>query len=132
MDRDDEHDLDLEAAAKRLTGEDKPKKKPRAKAKGKKVKTDSEAKSSSRSQNSLPLSMLDGSSEDKALYEARLSAQKNSANQAKEYKMSQPFKVGEVLNHKTFGIGFVVAECGTNKIEVLFSKGRKLLVAGMS
>lgn len=132
MDRDDEHDLDLEAAAKRLTGEDKLKKKQRIKAKGKKQKLETEARPASKSSHSLPLSMLEASSEDKALYEARLSAQKNGASHAKEYKMSHVFKVGEVLNHKTFGVGFVLAECGSNKIEVLFSKGRKLLVVGMT
>jgi hypothetical protein len=52
-------------------------------------------------------------------------------SQAQEYKATARFKPGEILNHKVFGIGFVVAENGLNKIEVLFPQGRKLLAIGL-
>lgn len=131
MDRDDEQDIDLDAGAKRLTGEDpQVKKRPKSKAKAKR-KDDTESRVNSKSSAQLPLSMLEGTSEDIALYEARLSAQKNNLNQAKEYKATLRFKPGEILNHKSFGIGFVIAENGLNKIEVLFPHGRKLLACGL-
>ncbi|WP_186647816.1 hypothetical protein [Fluviispira vulneris] len=131
MERDEEQDLDLDAGAKRLTGDDPGvKKKSKSKAKARK-KDDSDSRASTKSVAQLPLSMQAGTSEDIAQFEARLSAQKNNVSQAKEYKASVRFKTGEILNHKSFGIGFVVAESGLNKIEVLFSKGRKLLATGL-
>ena len=134
MERDDEVDLDLEAGAKLLiaNNEEGLKKKSKAKAKPKKAKDDSEPKSSSaKNMSQLPLSMLDGTPEDKAQYEARHSAQKNNLGSAKEYKATLRFKVGEIINHKTFGVGFVVVDSGLNKIEVLFQQGRKLLAVGL-
>ena len=80
----------------------------------------------------LPLSMQTGTTEDIAHYEARLSAQKNNISQAKAYKATIRFKPGEIISHKSFGIGFVIAENGLNKIEVLFPKGRKLLATGLT
>ena len=134
MDRDDEVDLDLEAGAKLLiaNNEEGLKKKSKSKAKPKKVKDDSEpSKASVKNMAQLPLSMLEGTAEDKAQYEARLSAQKNNLGTAKEYKATLRFKTSDIINHKTFGIGFVVADSGLNKIEVLFPQGRKLLAVGL-
>lgn len=132
MERDEELDLDLEAGAKHLiNSDDTAKKKSKSKSKAKKSKDDSEPKVSAKSLAQLPLSMLDGTPEDKAQYEARLSAQKNMLGNAKDYKATLRFKVGEIISHKTFGLGFVVAENGANKIEVLFSQGRKLLAVGV-
>ncbi len=134
MERDEEVDLDLEAGAKLLinnSSDDVVKKKSKSKAKPKKPKDDSEPKSSAKNMAHLPLSMLEGTPEDKAQYEARLSAQKNNLGSAKEYKATLRFKMGEIINHKTFGIGFVVVDSGLNKIEVLFPQGRKLLAIGI-
>lgn len=130
MSKDDEVDLDLDMAAKRLTGDLIVKKKSKSKAKAKKSKVDEEPKSSVKSNSNLPLSMQSATTEDKAQYELRFSAFKNNVSSAKEYKMTHRFKQGEVLNHKTFGIGFVVSEVGINKMEVLFAEGRKLLIMG--
>jgi hypothetical protein len=128
MERDEEQDLDLDAGAKVLIGEDgSPKKKSKAKSR-KKEDSDSRV---SKGNHQLPLSMQSGTTEDIANYEARLSAQKNNVSQAKEYKASVRFKPGEIVHHKSFGIGFVVAENGLNKIEVLFPQGRKLLATGL-
>jgi hypothetical protein len=129
MDHDDEVDLDLDAGgAKLLINTDEGvKKKSKAKAKSKKLKEDSEPKMSAKTLSQLPLSMLEGTPEDKGQYEARLSAQRNNVGSAKEYKANLRFKIGEIIQHKTFGIGFIVAENGLNKIEVLFPQGRKLL-----
>lgn len=133
MERDDEVDLDLEAGAKLLiSNEEGVKKKSKSKAKTKKTKEDAEpSKASVKSMALLPLSLLEGTPEDKAQYEARLSAQKNNLGSAKEYKATVRFKSGDIINHKAFGVGFVIADCGSNKIEVLFPKGRKLLATGM-
>ena len=131
MNRDDEFDLDLDSAARRLGATETPKKKAKSKAKAKKIKDDSDTRVSSKNSPNLPLSMLPGTSEDKAQYELKFSAFKNNSISPKEYKTNLRFKVGEVLNHKTFGIGFVVAESGLNKMEVLFPTGRKLLIMGM-
>jgi hypothetical protein len=135
MERDDEVDLDLEAGAKLLiSNNDDPtaKKKSKSKAKSKKIKDDTDSsKSSAKNSSQLPLSLMDGTPEDKAQYEARLSAQKNNLNSAKDYKATLRFKSGDIINHKSFGLGFVVAESGLNKIEVLFAQGRKLLAVGL-
>lgn len=132
IERDEEVDLDLEAGAKHLLPvEEGAKKRPKSKARIKKNKEDAEPRVVVKNQSQLPLSLLDGTPEDKALFEAKMSVQKNQVAGAKEYKTSIRFKVGEVLTHKSFGTGFVVAESGQNKIEVLFAKGRKLLISGM-
>ncbi|MES2615976.1 MAG: hypothetical protein V4591_11250 [Bdellovibrionota bacterium] len=132
MERDEEVDLDLEAGAKLLISDDVVKKKSKAKAKPKKTKEESElSKASVKNMSQLPLSMLEGTPEDRAQYDARLSAQKNNISSAKEYKATLRFKTGDIINHKTFGIGFVVAENGLKKIEVLFPQGRKLLATGL-
>lgn len=128
-DRDEEFDLDSMSAdvTKVLLGSDG-KKKPKAKAKAKKEKTESEPKLSAKAASALPLSMQRGTPEDMAMFEAKLLQNKNAVSQAKEYKATLRFNTGEVINHKVFGTGFVVAESGLNKIEVLFREGRKLLV----
>lgn len=131
MERDEEVDLDLEAGAKLLTGqnEDLPRRKSKSKAK---KKDDGDlVKPASKTLTALPLSLAPPTAEDRAQYEVRLSAQKNQLHLAKEYKVSIRFKVGDTIQHKTFGTGFVVAEGGLNKIEVLFAQGRKLLVSGI-
>ena len=53
---------------------------------------------------------------------------KHEVEKAIPYKISKRYKIGDIINHKVFGIGFVVVESGLNKIEVLFQKGRKLLI----
>lgn len=128
-DRDEEFDLDSMSAdvTKVLLGSDG-KKKPKAKAKAKKEKIESEPKLSAKAASALPLSMQRGTPEDMAMFEAKLLQNKNAVSQAKEYKATLRFNTGEVINHKVFGTGFVVAESGLNKIEVLFREGRKLLV----
>jgi len=126
-DRDEDLDIDQIAVAKALLGADPTKKKPKAKAKAKKEKSD-EPKISAKTAAGLPLSMQRGTAEDMATFEAKLMQQKAAVAAAKEYKASARFNPGEVIAHKVFGTGFVVAENGLNKIEVLFKEGRKLLV----
>ena len=125
--RDEELDLDSPDITKALLGEKPAKKKPKAKAKAKK-KDDSESRSVSKPGASVPLSMLAASPEDIAQFETKLLQLKNNLANAKDYKASLRFNSGEIVNHTTFGTGFVVAENGLNKIEVLFREGRKLLV----
>lgn len=136
MERDDEVDLDLEAGAKLLIANNEDavvKKKSKAKAKPKKAKDENEPnKATAKNMAQLPLSLLEGTPEDKAQYEARHSAQKNNLGNAKEYKATVRFKIGDIIQHKTFGLGFVVSDNGLNKIEVLFPQGRKLLATGLS
>lgn len=126
-DRDEDLDLDRPEVTKVLLGEAAVKKKPKAKAK----KTKEEGASTSKKDASiLPLSMLAASSEDTALFESKFSSNKGAASSAKAYNMNDRYKTGDVINHKKFGVGFVVAESGLNKIEVIFKGGRKLLVIG--
>ncbi|MBX9704043.1 MAG: hypothetical protein K2X39_07800 [Silvanigrellaceae bacterium] len=128
MERDDEVDLDLDAGAKKLIGSSEPiKKKGKAKTKLKKSKDDGELRPVNKNTSQLPLSMQPPTTDDIAQYEVRINALKNNLSAAKDYKITEHFKAGDILKHKVFGIGFIVAENGLNKIEVLFSQGRKLL-----
>jgi hypothetical protein len=128
-DRDEEFDLDQMDVSKVLLGADgKKKPKAKAKAKVKKEKSDTESRTTAKAAAGLPLSMQKGSAEDIASFETKLLQHKNAIGQAKEYKASLRFNAGEIISHKVFGTGFVVAENGLNKIEVLFREGRKLLV----
>ncbi|MEN9825288.1 MAG: hypothetical protein RI953_1033 [Pseudomonadota bacterium] len=128
--RDDEVDLDLDSGGKALLGETAPKKRAKAKPKAKKSKDDSESKSSSKGGVALPLSMLSASSEDKQLFSDKKAALKASKIAPKDYNIKIHLNVGDVVNHKTFGLGFVMAVGGLNKVEVLFDVGRKLLITG--
>ena len=44
------------------------------------------------------------------------------------YAISEKFSVGSWISHKTFGIGVVLREIASNKIEVRFDAGTKVLV----
>lgn len=126
-DRDEDLNIDSIDVTKALLGET-PKKKSKNKSKAKKSRDDADSKSSSKLTPQLPLSLQKASSEDLATYEAKLVSQKHALSSAKSYSPQVRFAVGDVLEHKTFGIGFVVLESGLNKMEVLFKEGRKLLV----
>ncbi|MEY4066659.1 MAG: hypothetical protein RIR26_2867 [Pseudomonadota bacterium] len=125
--RDEEMDLDLDSGGKALLGEAAVKKRAKAKPKAKKAKDEVESKVS-KSGLSLPLSMLSASSEDKQLFSDKKAAMKASKAAAKDYSTKVHLAVGDVVNHKTFGLGFVTADGGLNKVEILFEVGRKLLV----
>ncbi|MEY3901512.1 MAG: hypothetical protein RL189_818 [Pseudomonadota bacterium] len=128
--RDEEVDLDLDSGGKALLGEGATKKRAKAKPKAKKSKDESESKSSSKSAAALPLSMLSASSEDKQLFSDKKAALKASKVAPKDYSIKIHLSVGDVVNHKTFGLGFVTADGGLNKVEILFEGGRKLLITG--
>lgn len=49
---------------------------------------------------------------------------------ARPYRMSERFHAKEIIHHPTFGVGLVVAERDTNKIDVEFAGGMKTLVHG--
>lgn len=127
-DRDEEFDLDQMDVSKVLLGTDAAKKKAKAKPKAKKAKDETETRTVAKAGSNVPLSMQKASAEDLAAFETKLLQYKNHIANAKEYKASVRFGLGEIINHKTFGTGFVVAENGLNKLEVLFREGRKLLV----
>lgn len=120
-------ELDIDSGEKALLGE-VIKKKPKAKAKAKaKTKKPKEAAGSAPSQ--IPLSMQDATTDDIAMFEAKKAAMRaQKSSQTVPYKASARFSTGEIIDHKSFGIGFVIGETGLNKIEVLFESGRKLLV----
>jgi len=126
--RDEEVDLDLDSGGKALLGEAAVKKRAKAKPKAKKTKDESESKSSSKTSIALPLSMLSASSEDKQLFSDKKAALKASKVSPKDYNIKTHLNVGDVVNHKTFGLGFVMADGGLNKVEILFEVGRKLLI----
>ena len=46
---------------------------------------------------------------------------------AKSYAMTGSYKVNSLINHSAFGIGLVQRIAGTQKIEVLFEDGKKLM-----
>jgi hypothetical protein len=46
---------------------------------------------------------------------------------AKDYSMTGAFKVDSLIKHATFGLGLVQRVAGTQKIEVLFEDGKKLM-----
>jgi hypothetical protein len=48
------------------------------------------------------------------------------------YQTTEKFPVGTWLSHKTFGIGVVLRELATNKIEVRFDAGPKVLVHNLT
>lgn len=128
-DRDEDLDLDRPEVAKALLGEKAVKKKAKAKTKAKsRKKEDGETKISAKQAATLPLSMLSASNDDVAMFDAKANSHKSGVANARAYNMTDRFKVGEVMNHKKFGVGFVLAESGKNKIEVLFRIGRKLMI----
>jgi hypothetical protein len=120
-DRED-FDIDSPDAAKALLGEQPRKKKPKAKAKAKARPKRADASVQ------IPLSLQDASTDDIAMFQAKRAAFKAQKGQSQAYKASVRFSAGEVMDHKSFGLGFVLSESGLNKIEVLFEGGRKLLV----
>ena len=50
---------------------------------------------------------------------------------AKKYSMNDNFEKGQVMDHSRFGTGIVTAVINTNKIEILFKDGTKLLGQNM-
>lgn len=44
------------------------------------------------------------------------------------YSMTTSFKENDIVNHQSFGVGFVKRIIPLNKIEVLFSQGSKVLI----
>lgn len=124
--REEDLDLDRPEVSKALLGEAAtPKKK--AKGKTRKAKDESEVKGQ-KGVVTLPLSMLSASSEDTALFEAKVATAKGAQSASKPYNANERYKQGDIMNHKKFGLGYVVAETGLNKVEVVFKTGRKMLV----
>jgi len=48
--------------------------------------------------------------------------------EARPYKPQETFKVDEIMDHRKFGIGLVIATLAGDKIKVLFETGDKILV----
>ncbi|MDA0713299.1 MAG: hypothetical protein O2897_04855 [bacterium] len=59
-------------------------------------------------------------------YEAMLKGR--DAALAKKYSYKQHFGMGEMMEHTVFGLGVVTADKGSNKIEVLFEEGPKVML----
>ena len=49
---------------------------------------------------------------------------------ARRYSARETFESGEIVDHKTFGLGAVLKELSGGKIEVCFQAGTKVLVHG--
>lgn len=47
------------------------------------------------------------------------------------YAMEGSFRSGQLVAHPTFGLGVVTALCKPNKVEILFSAGKKLLCCAL-
>jgi hypothetical protein len=109
--------------------DDEPKRKSKTKVKAKKSKSD-DSSSDKKGVFSLPLSMLPQSDEDRAIFTNKLAAHKATKGTPRKYDPKKPerYAQGEVIDHKDFGVGFVMEEVGLNKMEVVFIKGRKLMI----
>jgi hypothetical protein len=122
-DRDSEIDFENLDINQTLLADTVPKKKPKAKAK---KKAASESKTTT-STFTVPLSMQELSEGDKLQYTSLSGSVKKGT--PKDYSPTQSYKTGDVIQHKTFGLGFVTAVTG-KKMEVLFPETKKLLVMG--
>ena len=49
---------------------------------------------------------------------------------AKAYSMTNSYKINSLIKHSAFGLGLVQRVAGTQKIEVLFEDGKKLMRCG--
>lgn len=49
------------------------------------------------------------------------------SEQATDYSMTTPFKIGSLMNHSVFGIGVVQELAGPRKVVVLFEDGKKTM-----
>ena len=61
-------------------------------------------------------------------YAALLRGRSQSAS--RRYSRSERFTVGETVSHATLGLGVVIAERESTKIDVLFPDGQKVLLHG--
>ncbi len=52
----------------------------------------------------------------------------NDINRVKNYAIKKSFIKGDLLKHTSFGIGYVIANKESKKIEVLFETGTKILI----
>lgn len=52
-------------------------------------------------------------------------------SRVKKYSMKGNFKADQVINHASFGIGFIVLIINRNKIDILFKDGLKRLVQNL-
>ena len=52
---------------------------------------------------------------------------KMNCEEARNYFMTDAYKVKELINHPLFGLGLVQRVAGLQKIEVLFEDGRKTM-----
>ena len=48
-------------------------------------------------------------------------------SKAKPYAMSDAYRVNSLIRHSRFGLGLVQRSIGSNKMEVLFESGKKIL-----
>jgi len=53
-------------------------------------------------------------------------------SEARDYSMYESYMVGEIINHKVFGIGIITKLINKTKMEVIFKDGIKLLVHNKS
>jgi hypothetical protein len=49
------------------------------------------------------------------------------AQNAKKYDMEAAYKVGNLVEHSTFGLGIVQTQVGPKKMAVLFQSGKKIM-----
>ncbi len=61
------------------------------------------------------------------LEEWRSLSSETDPDKARPYDMAASYRVGDVINHSVFGYGFIQAVTGSNKVEVLFEEGKKVL-----
>ncbi len=63
-----------------------------------------------------------------ARWQFRMAEKAGGGAESKAYSISESFEEGEVMDHSSFGVGIVEKVLPGDKIEVLFSSGKRLLV----
>jgi hypothetical protein len=83
------------------------------------------------------LSVKERAAKSAALDKARCAADewvtdiaRTKAHSAKPYTLDGLYKMGQKLDHRTFGLGMVKNMIAPNKMEVLFEDGMKMLIRG--
>ncbi len=49
------------------------------------------------------------------------------SSKAKTYSMTESYKLNALINHPTFGLGIVQRIVGSQKVEILFEDGKKIM-----
>lgn len=66
-----------------------------------------------------------------AKFDYLLLLKKDNSSSAIKYSMKQNHQLGDLIEHSTFGLGFIQKIVSPNKIEVFFDDAEKTLIQNM-